>query len=109
LLGPIVVLSTLALLGTGLALIAVGPGGGFVLLLHKASFVVWLGALGVHVLGHLQRVQRALSSELNDRADRGRVRVRLLLVAGVVVVGAIIAVALLPASAPWLHWFGSEH
>jgi hypothetical protein len=109
LLGPIVVLATLALLGTGLALIAVGPGSGFVLLLHKASFVVWLGALGVHVLGHLQRVQRALSSGLNDRADRGRARLRLLLVAAAVVAGAITAVALLPESAPWLHWFGSEH
>jgi len=109
LLGPIVVLSTLALLGTGLALIAVRPGSGFVLLLHKASFAVWLGALGVHVLGHLQRVQRALSSELNDRADRGRADLRLLLVAGAVVAGAITAVALLPASAPWLHWVGFEH
>jgi hypothetical protein len=103
LLGPIVVLATLALLGTGLALIAVRPGSGSVLLLHKASFVVWLGALGLHVLGHLKRVQRALSSELNDRADRGRARLRLLLVASAVVAGAITAVALLPASAPWLH------
>ena len=103
LLGPIVVLATLALLGTGLALIAVGPSSGSVLLLHKASFLVWLGALGLHVLGHLKRVQRALSSELNDRADRGRARLRLLLVASAVVAGAITAVALLPASAPWLH------
>ena len=103
LLGPIVVLTTFALLGTGLALIAVGPGRGFVLLLHKASFVVWLGALGIHVLGHLQRVQRALSSELGDRTDRGRAGLRLVLVAGAVVAGAISAVALLPASAPWLH------
>jgi hypothetical protein len=109
LLGPIVVLATLALLGTGLALIAVGPGSGSVLLLHKASFVVWLGALGLHVLGHLKRVQRALSSELNDRSDRGRARLRLLLVASAVVAGAVTAVALLPASAPWLHWVGFDH
>jgi hypothetical protein len=107
LLGPIVVLTTLVLLGTGLALIAIGPGGGFVLLLHKASFVVWVGALGAHVLGHLQRVQRALRADLSDRDGRGRLG--LLLVAGAVVVGAIAAVALLPESAPWLHWFGSEH
>jgi hypothetical protein len=106
LLGPIVVLSTFALLGTGLALIAVGPGGGFVLGLHKASFVVWIAALGTHVLGHLQRVQRALSSDLHER---GRARLRLLLVAGAVVAGAITAIALLPASAPWLHWVGFEH
>jgi hypothetical protein len=109
LLGPIVVLSTLTLLGTGLALIAIGPGDGFVLLLHKASFVVWVGSLGVHVLGHLERVQRALRSDLDDRVEHGRAGLRLLLVAGAVVAGAITAVALLPESAPWLHWFGSEH
>ena len=67
LLGPVVVVSTLALLGTGLALIATGPGGGSVLLLHKASFVVWLGALGVHVLGHLRRMPRALGADLSGR------------------------------------------
>ena len=109
LLGPIVVLSTLALLGTGLALIAVGPGAGLVLGLHKASFVVWVGALGVHVLGHLQSVQRALSADLNDRGEHGPARRRLLVVAGAVVAGAIAAVALLPAGAPWLHWAGFEH
>jgi hypothetical protein len=109
LLGPIVVLSTFALLGTGLALIAVGPGKGFVLLLHQASFVVWVAALDAHVLGHLQRVQRALSSDLHERGERGSARLRLLLVAGAVVAGAITAVAMLPASAPWLHWVGFEH
>lgn len=74
LLGPVVVVSTLALLGTGLALIAVGPGGGRVLLLHKASFVVWLGALGLHVLGHLPRIPRALGADLGGRGRRNRRR-----------------------------------
>jgi hypothetical protein len=107
LLGPIVILATLTLLGTGLTLIAIGPGDGFVLLAHKASFVVWVGALGAHVLGHLPGVQRALRSDVTDPDGRGRIR--LLLVAGAVVAGAIVAVALLPESAPWLHRFGFEH
>jgi hypothetical protein len=109
LLGPIVVLSTLGLLGTGLALIAVGPGSGFVLLLHKASFVVWLGALGAHVLGHLVRLQRAVQADLGGRVELGQARMRLVLVAGAVVVGAIAAVAVLPESAPWLHWIAGTH
>src|SRR5213593_1245114 len=57
LLGPVVVLATVVLLGTGIALIAVGPGGGLVLTLHQASFVVWLAALGAHVLGHVGRLR----------------------------------------------------
>jgi hypothetical protein len=109
LLGPVVVLSTLALLATGLALIAVGPGGGFLLLLHKASFVVWLAALGAHVLGHLARVQRAIGADLSgERAGRGGARLRLALVAGAVVVGAIAALAVLPYDTAWLHWVGVD-
>lgn len=109
LLGPVVVLSTLVLLGTGLALIALGPGAGGVLLLHKASFVVWFGALGAHVLGHLQRTFRAVHAEATDPDERGPTGWRLLLVAAAVVAGAIAAVALLPDSAPWVHSFGFDH
>jgi len=103
LLGPVVVLSTVVLLGTGLALIAVGPRGGVVLGLHKASFVVWVAALSVHVLGHLGRVPRAVSADLTARDGLGGSHGRLLLVAGAVVMGAIAAVAVLPYTTAWLH------
>src|SRR5689334_9416334 len=103
LLGPVVVLSTLALLGTGLALVAVGPGGGWWLNLHKASFVVWLGALGAHVLGHLGRMPAALRSEVGRDRLAGS-PVRLVLVAASVVAGAIVAVVVLPHDASWVHW-----
>ena len=54
LLAPLVVASTLAVFGTGVALLAVGPGGGILVGLHKASFVVWLVVTGVHVLAHVR-------------------------------------------------------
>jgi hypothetical protein len=108
LLGPVVVLSTLVLLGTGLALVALGPGGGITLLLHKASFVIWLGALGIHVLGHLPRVQRALAADLGVRDGVGGSRVRVLLVAASIVAGAIAAVVVLPHGHAWLHVFGGD-
>jgi hypothetical protein len=64
LLGPLVVVSTLAVLATGVVLIVIGPdasrrplpgtsGPLDALALHKASFVVWLGVTSVHVLGRL--------------------------------------------------------
>jgi hypothetical protein len=109
LLGPVAILSTLALLGSGLALIAVGPRGGLVLGLHKASFVVWVAALGVHVLGHLGRVPRAVSADLTVRDGLGGSRGRLLLVAGAVVMGAIAAVAVLPYTTAWLHMAHADH
>jgi hypothetical protein len=108
LLGPVVVLSTLVLLGSGLALVAVGPGDGLVLNLHKASFIVWLGALGAHVLGHLRRL-RTVREDVAGGDRLGGFQWRLLLVAGAVVTGAVTAVVVLPHGAPWLHWVGSEH
>lgn len=62
LLGPLVVLSTLALLGTGVALVLLGEADSRrtllqvvgqrvdVLTLHQASFAVWAVATGFHVL-----------------------------------------------------------
>jgi hypothetical protein len=103
-LGPLVVVSTLALLASGLALIAVGPQGGVMLLLHKASFVVWFGALGVHVIAHLPRLAPALRGEflLRDRL-RGRAA-RIVLVTVSIGVGALAAALVLPHDASWLHW-----
>jgi hypothetical protein len=92
LLGPVVVLATLSLLGTGLALIAVGPRSGFVLLLHKASFVVWLGAAGMHVLGHVLKVPSILRARIPGLASRVG------LVVAVVVAGGLLATATLPAA-----------
>jgi hypothetical protein len=64
-LGPLVVLTTIALLGSGLALVVAGPVGGRsplvyllgqridILTLHQAAFVTWAVVTGLHVLGRL--------------------------------------------------------
>jgi hypothetical protein len=109
LLGPVVAVSTLALLTTGIVLILENPGNGTTLLLHKASFAVWVGALGAHVLAHVSRLPRVLRSDLSGRNEVAGSRGRLLLVAGAVVIGAIAAVALLPLSTAWVHWLQLEH
>lgn len=49
-LGPVLVASTVTVLGTGVGLAVAGPPGGILLGLHKASFVVWLVVTSVHVL-----------------------------------------------------------
>jgi hypothetical protein len=80
-----------------------------VLNLHKASFIVWLAALGAHVLGHLARLPAALRGDLSGSDPLGGSRRRLLLVAAAVAVGAIAAVAVYPSAAPWLHWVHAFH
>jgi hypothetical protein len=54
LLGPFVVVLTLAVLGSGIALLfAPSRSRADLLLLHKASFVLWFGAMTIHVLAHV--------------------------------------------------------
>lgn len=91
LLGPLVVVSTLALFGTGVTLAAIGPGRGIVLGLHKASFVVWAGAVGVHFLTRIGPVWRALTRRVPALTFR-MAAATLSVVAGVAV-----ATATLPA------------
>ncbi len=57
-LGPLVVLLTFMVLGTGIVLLWVPSVRDQALFLHKASFVLWFGAMTVHVLGHLAETYR---------------------------------------------------
>ncbi len=103
LLGPVVVLSTALLFGTGIALAVATPRHGIVLGLHKASFVVWFGAMSVHVLAHLVRIPRLTVPDLRGGGGAAHSTVRLAAVAAAVVVGAVLAVAALPAASHWSH------
>jgi hypothetical protein len=46
------VLTTIVLFASGVALIVFHIHHGLVVGLHKASFLVWVGAFGLHVLWH---------------------------------------------------------
>jgi hypothetical protein len=103
LLGPVVVLSTASLFATGVALVALGPQRSGVLGLHKASFVVWFGAMGAHVLAHALRVPRLATADWKrDDALQGS-SLRRWLVAASLVAGLIIAVATVHLAGPWHH------
>jgi hypothetical protein len=58
LVGPIVALSTVALLGTGVADAYDYPSRQLAGGAHKVAFVVWFGAMTVHVLGHLRETPK---------------------------------------------------
>jgi hypothetical protein len=59
-LGPLVVCTSVGVLGTGVILGYSGPGNGPWLLLHKATFVLWLGVMTIHVLAYAPRLPRLL-------------------------------------------------
>ncbi len=102
LLAPLVVLSTLFVFGTGVALIVVGPGGGLLVGLHKASFVVWFFAMAAHVLAHLRRL-------LPPALAVPGARTRRFLLVGSVAAGAILAALTVRYGDAWVHWYAGRH
>jgi hypothetical protein len=57
---PVLIGSTILLFGTGVWLLAVDQTHGTLVGLHKASFLVWVGAFGLHVLSRALPALRAL-------------------------------------------------
>ena len=114
-LGPLVIASTVGVLGSGLWLIVVGPDGGrqsLVTLLgqridlvsiHQALFVAFAVVAGLHLLGRLVPAV-VLATERGHRDEGGRMRGRgpRIAVLGVTLAtGALAAALLLPAAAAW--------
>jgi hypothetical protein len=110
-LAPLLVASTLALFGTGVAMIVVGHRGGELRTLHTFSFVAWGVLIGVHVLAYLARVWR------DGVADWRRNAVdvvegagsRRALLAGTVIAGVVLALATLPEQRTVEHHGGHAH
>jgi hypothetical protein len=105
-LGPVVVVLTVTLFASGIAL-ALGPTSWrpSMLLLHKASFVLWFGALAVHVLAHLGDTARLAPRDFLARTRR-EVRgagLRQWALAASVVLGAVLGVVVVPHVGGWLH------
>jgi hypothetical protein len=66
-LAPVVVMSTAALLGSGLALLIIGPGSSSrdtVLTIHQGSFIVWVATMTIHVIGHVLETFRLTKAEV---------------------------------------------
>lgn len=104
LVAPFVVASTVGLFASGVALLVVGPGGGAVLALHKASFVVWFFAMSAHVLAYVLRLPRLVRPDFTRVSRSAGVALRRLLVAGALVAGITVAIATVPLAHPWQHW-----
>lgn len=103
LLGPLVILTSLAVLGTGVALALAGPHQGQWLFLHKASFVLWFGVMTIHVVAYAPRLPRLLLTQPTARASHvlaGRAA-RWLLLGASLAGGLLVAALTLHLSARW--------
>jgi hypothetical protein len=108
LLGPLVMATSLGVLGTGVMLAIVGPGNGQWLFLHKVTFILWFGVMTIHVLVYAPRLPRLLLGGPAGRrtaavlAGRGT---RWLLLAGALACGLLIALATVHLTGPWENGF----
>jgi hypothetical protein len=96
-LGPFVVVLTIVLFASGIALLLDPNGlGGHLLLIHRASFIIWLAVMAVHVLGHLVETGRLAPRDWMRRTRRQvpGAGLRQLMIVASLVVGAILAVSL---------------
>jgi hypothetical protein len=106
---PVVVLSTVVVFASGVVLLLLGPSSrGTLLTIHKASFIVWLAFISIHVLGHLPDLSRVLGAKpdrelLELSGSRSGRDARTLSLCGALVAGVVLALVFLPEFGPWLH------
>jgi hypothetical protein len=104
LLGPVVVIFTLVLLASGVGLLVAGRSWLPLLLkVHKASFVLWFGAMTIHVLGHLGEVFRLAPRDWLRRTRREvtGAGLRQWLIAASLVAGVLLGFVLLSRVGSW--------
>jgi len=115
LLGPVVLGTSLGVLGTGVMLAVDQSAAGPWLFLHKACFVLWFGAMTVHVLAYVWRLPGLIGADLTGHRGVGRARqvlagrgARWLLLAASLLAGLVIALSTVHLAAPWqgFHAFG---
>ena len=77
-LAPLLVLTTLVLVGSGIGLLVTGPSHpGPVIFLHGISFVLWLPMVAIHLFAYLRRVPRLIGDDWSNHrpepvSPRGR-------------------------------------
>ncbi|HEV7128016.1 MAG TPA: hypothetical protein VGN32_11315 [Ktedonobacterales bacterium] len=109
-LGPVLLITTLVMIGSGIGLVVTGPLQPF-LLTHAFSALVWLPLMAVHSLAHMAHVPRSIADDwkpqpgLSSPVGRG---LRLGTNLGAVLLGVIAAWLLFPAATPLLVW-GQTH
>jgi len=114
LLAPVVVITTVVVMVTGVALLFAGPQSrDAVLPIHKASFFVWVVFMGVHVLAHLPETTGSLRADYARASGLGAAPAghngRAMALASALALGLVVALVCIPEFAPWLHAHFQHH
>ena len=103
-LAPGVVLTTVALFGTGVALLFTGPPSSTLIFAHKLSFIAWVALMTIHVLGHLLELPRLASADWRRTRDArlAGAGLRAGVLAAAIVVGVACGFLALSVGKAWL-------
>ncbi|HEX4822394.1 MAG TPA: hypothetical protein VFV00_19455 [Acidimicrobiales bacterium] len=103
LIGPFVVVLTVAVIGTGIVLLALGSDHRSPWLqFHKASFILWFAAMTAHVLGHIVETARVAPRDWAPGAVRVRgTALRRTAVLAALVAGLALGALLQPLATDW--------
>jgi hypothetical protein len=103
LIGPLLVLSTVALLGTGIELWLFGTRLGTIwLTAHQGFFVIWFGLMAIHVMGHLEQAPILVLRDAGERPPLPGRAGRRAWVTASLVMGAALAASTLVYQSPFV-------
>jgi hypothetical protein len=104
-LAPGVVLTTLALFGTGVALIFTGPPSNTLIFAHKLSFIAWVALMTLHVLGHLLEVPQLAFADWRRSGGRetrpAGAGGRAMALGAAILAGGVLALLTFSTANPW--------
>jgi hypothetical protein len=107
-LAPLLLVTTLVVIGSGIGLVVTGPlHPGPLLLVHGMSTLLWLPLIAIHVFAYLRRVPRLVEDDWSKSSGRSLQKVRGLRLGvnlSALLVGALAAIHVLPVAAPWITW-----
>ena len=111
---PMVVVSTVVVFVSGVVLLFVGPANrGQLVLIHKASFFVWVAFTAIHVLGHLPHLSASLRAVQRERPELPGMQTgaagRWISIVGALIGGLVLAVVLIPDFSLWTAHLGLLH
>jgi hypothetical protein len=97
-LAPVLVAATVAVFASGVAMLLAGHRSDTLMLIHKASFIVWTGLFALHFLSYLPRVLRSLRDDWRAarRSEVAGTQLRLVVLAASLGCGLALALLLLP-------------
>ena len=106
LIGPVIVLLTACVFGSGIMLAVTGPSYGYGgpsgwLVVHRISFLAWAFFIVIHVLAYVPRLPRLLAAEARGTALLGGRGTRLALLIASLLAGLVIALLTVHLASKW--------